>query len=123
MLEWLKAYTPAPKRVFVVHGESSVCDAFAAQIEAAVGSPATVPEYSGVWDLTADRELEHGTPLRPAVKKIVGVGDRTHSPNYLRLLTIQQRLASLVGNASGWANRDLAKITDQIASLCAKWEK
>jgi metallo-beta-lactamase family protein len=121
MLAWVKAITPAPKRVFVVHGESAICDAFAALLETEIGCRTAVPDYSGVWDLTADRELDAGTPLRPAVKRTAG--DRRHSPNYVRLLAIQQRLASLVGNASGWANRDLTKLTDQIASLCAKWER
>jgi len=120
LLDWAGGFHPAPKRVFVVHGESAVCDAFADLAAKELGSAATVPEYGGVWDLTADRELEAGTALRPSVRK---AKIRAQSPAYIRLLTIQQRLSSLVGGASGWTNRDLSKLTDQLASLCAKWEK
>jgi metallo-beta-lactamase family protein len=121
MMDWLKAFYPSPKRVFVVHGESSVCDIFAAQIEAELGCATAVPDYSGVWDLTADRELDRGTPLRPMVKKYVK--DKMRSQSHVRLTAIQQRLAALIGDASGWANRDLNKLADQLASLCAKWER
>jgi metallo-beta-lactamase family protein len=121
LMQWAKAFSPAPKRVFVVHGESAVCDIFAELLQKELGCAATVPEYSGVWDLTADRELEAGMPLRPSVKKEKGKG--LLSPAYVRLLTVQQRLASLVGGASGWPNRDLSKMTDQLSSLCAKWER
>ncbi|MDR0324629.1 MAG: MBL fold metallo-hydrolase [Oscillospiraceae bacterium] len=120
LMEWAGAFSPAPKRFFVVHGESAVCDTFAAMIETELGCPATAPEYSGVWDLASDRELDAGMALRPSVKK---AQIKARSPAYIRLLAIQQRLASLVGGASGWANRDLSKLTDQLASICTKWEK
>jgi metallo-beta-lactamase family protein len=120
LTQWAKAFSPAPKRIFVVHGESAVCEIFAATLQTQIGCAATVPEYSGVWDLSADRELQAGMPLRPVVKK---AKVRMKSSAYIRLLSVQQRLLSIIGNASGWANRDLVKLTDQIASLCAKWEK
>ncbi|MCL2002989.1 MAG: MBL fold metallo-hydrolase [Oscillospiraceae bacterium] len=121
LLEWVKAFSPTPKRVFIVHGETAVCDAFAAHLQAEYGIPTAVPEYSGVWDLAANRETDAGVPLRPSAKK--PVRGKTRAPAYIRLLAIQQRLSSLIGDASGWANRDLNKLTDQIASLCAKWER
>ncbi|MCL1806181.1 MAG: MBL fold metallo-hydrolase [Oscillospiraceae bacterium] len=119
MLEWVKGFTPTPKRVFIVHGESSVCDIFADLLQNELNCETAVPEYSAVWDLAADAELDAGTPLRPSLKKKSG----TMSPSFVRLLTVQQRLASLVGGAKSWSNRDLSKLTDQLTSLCVKWEK
>jgi metallo-beta-lactamase family protein len=116
-MRWAKGFHPVPARVFVVHGESAVCDVFAALVKNDLGCGATVPDYSGSWDLIADREIEAGLSLRPSVKKSKL---RTHSPSYIRLLAVQQRLSTLVGRAGGWPNRDLTKLTDQLLSLCVK---
>ncbi|MDR0293363.1 MAG: MBL fold metallo-hydrolase [Oscillospiraceae bacterium] len=118
LLKWAEGFRAAPKRVFIVHGESAVCDIFAALVEKGLNCPASVPEYGGVWDLGENRVLDAGVPLRPTAKR-----QRSASAAYARLLAIQQRLSALVGGASGWANRDLSKLTDQLASLCAKWER
>jgi metallo-beta-lactamase family protein len=120
LIQWAKNFRRPLKRIFVVHGESTVCDVFAVLVKADTGCEANVPDYSGSWDLIADREIDAGIPLRPSVKKSK---DRTHSPSYMRLLSIQQRLSSLVGSAKGWPNRDLTKLTDQLTSLCVKWER
>jgi metallo-beta-lactamase family protein len=120
LMRWAKSFHQPPKRFFVVHGESTVCDVFAALLKNDLDCAATVPGYSGSWDLINDREIDAGIPLRPKLKKHTG---RAHSPSYIRLLTIQQRLSALVGGATGWPNRDLTKLTDQLISLCVKWEK
>ena len=51
LLDWLRAGGRAPKRVFVVHGESSVLDAFAQTIRDALGSEVLIPEPGQVFDL------------------------------------------------------------------------
>lgn len=118
LLNWAGAFRPAPKRFFVVHGESGVCDSYAALLNTELGFAATVPEYGCAWDLAEERETEVGIP-RPVLRK----KKRAQSPAYNKLLTIQQRLASVIDGAGGWANRDLNKLTDQITSICAKWEQ
>ncbi|MDR1669043.1 MAG: MBL fold metallo-hydrolase [Oscillospiraceae bacterium] len=115
LLTWAGGFNPAPKRIFVVHGESAVCDSYAALLESELGCAATVPDYGCAWDLAEGREVEAGLP-RPVPRRKAG------SPAYANLLAVQQRLAALVGGAGGWANRDLNRLTDQITSLCAKWE-
>jgi metallo-beta-lactamase family protein len=115
-------FRPAPKRVFVVHGESLVCDTFAALLKKELGCQATVPGYGGVWDVIADIELEAGMQTRPAARPVKGQPSK-FTPAYVRLLTIRQRLESLVDAASGWPNRDLTKLAGQISALCAKWER
>ena len=43
------------------------------------------------------------------------------SPNYQRLLSALDRLTALVNKSSGLTNKDLAKLTDTINNICAKW--
>ena len=121
LMKWVKSYSPAPKRVFVVHGESSVCDIFAAGVEKELGCAVAVPGFGGVWNLTENRELEAGVQ-RLSVKKARVTGKR-RSPAYIRLLVAQQRLAAMISGASGWPNRDLAKMADQLTAICSKWER
>lgn len=51
LLDWLRALTPKPEVVFVVHGEPKVAGAFALDIEEAVGCLAVVPSYGEVVSL------------------------------------------------------------------------
>ncbi len=115
LLTWAGGFRPAPKRFFVVHGDSFVCDTYAALLESTLGTAATVPNYGASWDLTAGCELTAGIP-RPAPRK------KGRTPAYGKLLAMQQRLTALIDGAGGWTNRDLGKLADQIASVCAKWE-
>lgn len=43
LIEWLSAAAPAPKQVFVVHGESGAAETLAARIESQLGWPSHVP--------------------------------------------------------------------------------
>ena len=42
---------------------------------------------------------------------------------YARLVSAGQRLAAMIAKCDGWTNKDLAKLADQINSLCDKIEK
>ena len=90
LMKWIKSYSPAPKRIFVVHGESSVCDMFAEQVKEELGCAIAVPEFGGTWDLVSNRELEAGAQ-RPSAKK-AKVKAKIKSSAYVRLLVAQQRL-------------------------------
>ncbi|MCL2082424.1 MAG: MBL fold metallo-hydrolase [Oscillospiraceae bacterium] len=119
LLKWAGGFSPAPKRLFIVHGESSACDAFAALVGQEVGCPVTVPAYGCSWDLSTGCELDAGMQMRPAVKR----KKRKLSPAYARLLAVQERLVSLIGRAGGWSNRDLSRMANQLSTICSKWEK
>ena len=40
-----------------------------------------------------------------------------------RLVAAGKRLMSVIAHNEGGANKDLAKFTDQINSLCDKWDR
>lgn len=116
LLEWIDAFEEKPKKVFVVHGEDSVCMSFAECLKIEHGQRAYAP-YSGTeFDLLSNQFLYEAEPV-PVKKKA-----RPASGVYARLLAAGQRLMALITKNDGMPNKDMAKFADQINSLCDKWE-
>lgn len=118
LLEWVKAFGHTPKRVFVVHGQDSVCDAFAQTIEKEIGIPAVGPYSGDVYDLAANVCVAQGSRERAVKKK-----DTRVSSIFARLLAAGQRLLAVIQKSEGRPNKELGKFADQINSLCDKWEQ
>ena len=116
LLTWINAFEKKPRKVFVVHGEDSVCTSFAGCLTGEYGLRAYAP-YSGTeFDLATGKLLYEAEPI--PVKK----PERPANSVYDRLLAASNRLAVLAQKNSGLANKDMAKFADQINSLCDKWE-
>lgn len=116
LLTWINAFEKKPRKVFVVHGEDSVCTSFAGCLTGEYGLHAYAP-YSGTeFDLATGKLLYEAEPI--PVKK----PERPANSVYDRLLAANNRLAVLAQKNSGLANKDMAKFADQINSLCDKWE-
>ena len=118
LLRWLDAFTEKPMHVFVVHGEASAADAFAALVEEKYGIPATAPDYQERYDLVTNSLLVKGikrAPKKAAPAKVSGV--------FARLLAAGQRLLHVIEHNQHGANKDLARFADQINSLCDKWDR
>lgn len=116
LLEWIDAFEEKPKKVFVVHGEDSVCMSFAECLKIEHGQRAYAP-YSGTeFDLLGNQFLYEAEPV-PVKKKA-----KPASGVYARLLAAGQRLLALITKNDGMPNKDMAKFADQINSLCDKWE-
>jgi len=117
LLEWVKGFEKAPQKVFVVHGEDSVCEAFAQCLCEEHDINAYAPFSGTLYDLLEDRIVKEGTPVH-AKKKV-----QTVSNTFTRLLAAGQRLLAVIKHNEGGANKDLAKFADQINSLCDKWDR
>lgn len=117
LLDWIKGFQEKPERVFVVHGEDSVCTAFTECLEKEHGFSAYAP-YSGTRVNLADNTIEYAaSPVR--IKKKAG-----HiSDVFARLVAAGQRLIAVIQRNEGSTNKDMAKFADQINSLCDKWDK
>ncbi len=117
LIEWISGFEEKPKKVFVVHGEDSVCAAFAECLRAEYGHKTYAPYSGTVFDL-ASGMLEHeGAPV--PVKK--GAKSSSASAVYARLLAAAKRLLALVQRQDGMPNKEAAKFTNQINALCDKW--
>lgn len=118
LIEWISGFEEKPKKVFVVHGEDSVCTSFAECLKIEYGQRAYAP-YSGTeFDLLTGKLLYEAIPV-PAKKK---AKSPVASGVFARLLAAAQRLLNLVQKSDGMANKDMAKFADQINSLCDKWQ-
>lgn len=117
LLAWVNAFEKKPTRVFVVHGEDSVCNRFTECLQREYGFNAFAP-YSGTrFDLITNTCEYEAAPI-PVKKKT-----RIVSDVFSRLLAAGQRLLMVIQHNEGGANKDLAKFADQINALCDKWDR
>ena len=117
ILNWLK-HTNA-KQVFVNHGDDRVCDAFVQTVEEQLSFPAIAPYSGDSFDLISGSWLVRGEGIPVSKRKPVSA--RTN-PLYEKLVAAARRLTKLVDRCGGLSNKLLARFTDQINSLCDKYE-
>lgn len=118
LIEWISGFEEKPRKVFVVHGEDTVCTSFAECLKVEYGHHAYAP-YSGTVFNLASGKLEYEAepiPVKKKGKSPVAAGV------YARLLAAAQRLLALVQKKDGMPNKDAAKFADQINSLCDKYQ-
>ena len=118
LLDWIGRFSPAPKQVFVVHGDSPVTDLFAQTLNDR-GIPAHAPLYQEVYDLAENVMLAKGIVLEP--KRVSG-GAAQGSPAFVRLLDVSKQLEALISRSRGRPNKDLAKLADQLRQVMENWE-
>lgn len=118
LLEWISGFEEKPRKVFVVHGEDSICISFTECLKMEYGYHAYAP-YSGTIFNLASGKLEYEAepiPVKKKGKSAVAAGV------YARLLAAAQRLLALVQKKDGMPNKEAAKFADQINSLCDKYQ-
>jgi metallo-beta-lactamase family protein len=115
LIDWIKAFNPKPKHVFVVHGEADVAVSFADTLKG-MGFDAHAPEYLEVYDLVSCVLLQSG--MTPEYKR-----RGKESTVYARLLNMGQQLLEVIKHNKGGANKDLARFADQIKALIDKWDR
>ncbi len=116
LLDWVLAFKEKPRKVFVVHGEDSVCNSFVECLMAEHGVKAYAPYSGTVFNLATGKLEYEAEPI--AVKK----REKTASGVYARLLAAGQRLLAIIKRSEGSSNKDLAKFADQVTTICDKWE-
>ncbi len=117
LLQWIEGFEKKPEKVFVVHGEDTVCTLFTECLRGEHKLDAYAP-YSGTrFDLISGEFICEAEPVR-IKKKVHGI-----STVFTRLLASGQRLMAVIYKNEGGANKDLARFADQINSLCDRWER
>ena len=119
LIEWIQGFKKkAPKKVFIVHGEDSVCTSFAACLKNEYGFDTYAP-YSGTeFDLISGTFIKEGVPIPVKKKEATLISDV-----YSRLKAAGARLMGIIAKSEGMTNKDKAKFADQINSLCDKWSR
>lgn len=116
LIEWITAFEEKPRKVFVVHGEDSVCTSFAECLMVEHGIKAYAPYSGTVFNLASGKLEYEAEPI--ALKK----REKAATGVYARLLAVGQRLLAIIKKNEGTSNKDLAKFADQVTSLCDKWD-
>ncbi len=120
LLDWLSRLPEKPRRVFVNHGDDTVCERFAATVTDTRGLPAAAPYNNGLYDLATGVCLQEGFTTRLAGKKPAASHDQSV---FRRLVEAGRRLMTVIEHNRGGANKDLARFASQIQSLADKWER
>ena len=118
LLRWLHSFESNPK-VFVVHGEDLVCEGFKKLIQDE-GYEAVAPFSGAEFDLVANQLIFEGVQTKKV--KISQKAFRAQTI-FDRLVAAGNRLLTVIAHNRGGANKDLIKFTDQINSLCDKWDR
>lgn len=118
LLGWIDAMEKKPKQVFVVHGEDEVTDVFAKTIQNKFKINAIAPYSGDSYDLETLEVLAEGDRKK---KEKPSTYKRT-SDVFQKLLDAGQRLLAVIKRNENSTNKDLAKFTSQINSLCDKWD-
>ena len=118
MLQWLGSMGTPPRKVFVNHGDDTVTDTFAETIENTLRIPAAAPFPGDEFDLATGECIAKGV-----IRKVTKLSDGRRKANaaFDRLLAAGKRLLDVINISRGLSNKELAKFTDQINSLCDKY--
>ena len=122
LMKWASSFKEKPKRVFVAHGDDTVCDLFAKRLEDELGYQAMAP-YSGTEVDLITNEITRET-VGIVIKRVEQKAkSRKAAGVFARLLAAGQRLMTVIRHNEGGTNKDLARFADQINSLCDKWDR
>ena len=119
LLCWLASFKVPPERVFVNHGDDTVCDSFAKTVEELMGYTACAPYSGDCFDLEKGEWVVRGT----AKRKEKGLMEAKRNDTvYGRLLFSLDRLTRLVKGFKERSNKEKAAFADSINSVCDKYE-
>lgn len=116
LIEWVKGFKNKPRKVFVVHGENSVCDSFVECLMVEHGIKAYAPYSGSIYNLASGKLEYEANPV--LVKK----KEKPSNGVFARLMAAGNRLMAVIKKSEGGANKDLAKFADQIIALCDKYD-
>ncbi|MEG2088065.1 MAG: MBL fold metallo-hydrolase [Angelakisella sp.] len=118
LIKWIRSFDPAPQKVFVSHGAYEVSESFAQLLREQFSLVAEVPNFRSEFDLLTGACLSTGEPYRAklqATKKADSI--------FARLLAAVARLTAVAQRYRERPNKEIAKFSDQLNSLCDKWEE
>jgi metallo-beta-lactamase family protein len=120
LLKWINCFEKKPDKVFITHGEDSVCDEFVKLLND-LGFAAVAPAYEAEYDLSSGELIASG--FGNDKKVVPGQKGKTLSPAYVNLLHASELLSQAISNNEGAADKDLGKFAEEIVTLAKNWER
>ncbi len=118
LIRFIRAFEKRPQKVFIVHGEDSVTESFAACLRNEYSLNAVAPFTGSVYSLKDGALLTEG-----CMKKVEKASKQQAGGVFARLLAAGQRLLTVIRHNEHGANKDLARFADQINAMCDKWDR
>lgn len=120
LFSWIKGFTQQkPEHVFVVHGDREVAPVFAQELTD-MGFTAHAAQYTEVYDLLTNQQLEAG--YLPERKTKSFSGKVKTSPTYEQLVAADQRILDIIKRSRGRDNKSLKAFARQLTKLAEKWD-
>jgi len=120
LTHWAGAFAQCAPKFFIVHGEDTNTDAFAAHLHHTFGYDAQAPYSGDTYDLLTGAQIKQGHRQRTMKR---AKSSKASTNIFARLLAAGERLLGLIHKLEGRPNKELAKFADQINALCDKWSK
>lgn len=121
LINWVLGFKEKqPKKVFVVHGDDQVCESFAECLRDEYDISANAPYSGSIFDLIRG-EFEYVAD--PVYAKKKQSAKKRAMDVFGRLIAAGERLLAVIRKNEGLSNKDVAKFTNQINSLCDKWDR
>lgn len=120
LLKWINSLSRKPDKVFVTHGEDSICDEFTGTLNN-MGFSAAAPFYKSVYDLRDGRQTGSGEATGKAA---ADTGETGPAPAaYAKLLGAGRKLSEVINKKRGKDNKKLDKFAEEVMELTHKWDK
>ncbi|MBR2258477.1 MAG: MBL fold metallo-hydrolase [Blautia sp.] len=123
LLRWAGEFQPKPGKVFVTHGEDSVTEIFARRLKEELGLDAAAPFSGTIFNLATGSFDKVTEGVRAEKKPASSAKTRKAAAVFDRLFAMGLRLMSVIRKNEGGANKDLARFTQEIQSLCDKYDR
>lgn len=119
LMKWASSFVEKPRQFFVCHGETESCEILAGRLEDELHYHAMAPYSGTIYDMKEGIFVRQTDGIRIQQK----TKQTKASSVYQRLVAAGQRLLTVIRHNEGGSNKDLAKFTSQINSLCDKWDR
>jgi len=125
LLRWINAFEKKPEKVFVVHGEDTVCELFTARLKDEYGFNAIAPFTGASYDLATGECIDVGNK---GLKKVNNFEkgnnlEKSSQGMFEKLALAGKRLLAVINHNESNVNKDTAKFVDEINSLSDKWDR
>ena len=118
LLNWIQAFSPKPKQVFVVHGDAEVVPQYVERLEK-LGFAVHGPELMEEYDLIENRMIREGhTPVKPKASQEQGA-----TVQFKELQRQGQALLEAIAHNTGGTNKDLRTFASELEALIKKWDR
>ncbi|MGN1139611.1 MAG: MBL fold metallo-hydrolase [Oliverpabstia sp.] len=119
LMKWAASFAEKPRQFFICHGEAESCEILTGRLEDELHYHAMAPYSGTIYDLKEGIFVRRTDGIRIQQK----AKQTKASSVYQRLVAAGQRLLTVIRHNEGGSNKDLAKFTSQINSLCDKWDR